>query len=663
MNGTGLSFEDWLAQADLPVSRMTPEVQALLHAVYRFGQRQGDDYYSRRLLCHVLLHCDCGLKVAQVARLTGFSRATASRYQGLSSKQVIQAAHHRCAGRPHGKLLPRFAGPVAQFLAHHPDASHQDTLDFLQSTFGVQVSLQALHTFLNTYGLDRTTRHTPPPPVAQADPPPPPGPDPPPPLSATPSEPRARGSLVDLPPAASFWASTHYSGAFLLLPLALRWLATARQCFPDDYGCRDRGLLTSVFAPLVGLPRIFHLDTMSDRGFALLTGGRTCPSRHVIGGWRRHLSWQAVDAFCRRTAAWDWIEDDEAVVSFDDHVIPRWTHKFHIPKGYSTTRNKRMRCEKLFYGYDVFHRRFVCVQATRGNVGLHEVAVPLVRRTLREGRPWSLHALFDAAAGKSDADVRALWDLTQQEPGLTVTLRACRYPNRVAQWKQLPPGLFVAYEEPGPHIGAPAKEIRLASTRTTLKDETEAEAVRTIVCREVVPGPKKDRWHPLHTTDEAGEELEVLETFRQRQHHEQGYRVGVHDLFLDAVPCGYDKESPAPHRPRWHRGPLQMMGWLVALLYNALADLSLELPEQWWNAHVGTLRRLLIHRPGQIYVTATAVIVYFDRFRGQEMLTPLIDAVNAQHVRLPWFDHRLLVLSLTPAGETRAGPYRPILDN
>ena len=73
--------------------------------------------------------------------------------------------------------------------------------------------------------------------------------------------------------------------------------------------------------------------------------------------------------------------------------------------------------------------------------------------------------------------------------------------------------------------------------------------------------------------------MEVLQAYRQRQHHEQGYRVGVHDLFLDAVPCGYDKESPDPTRPRWHRGPLQMMGWLAALLYNALADLALSLPD------------------------------------------------------------------------------------
>jgi hypothetical protein len=86
-----------------------------------------------------------------------------------------------------------------------------------------------------------------------------------------------------------FFAPTRYAGAFLLLPTALDWLASAEDCFEDAYGCLRRGLLTSVFAPVVGLERVFHLDQMDDRGFALLTGGRSCPSRHFVGGWRRHV--------------------------------------------------------------------------------------------------------------------------------------------------------------------------------------------------------------------------------------------------------------------------------------------------------------------------------------------------------------------------------------
>ena len=60
------------------------------------------------------------------------------------------------------------------------------------------------------------------------------------------------------------------------------------------------------------------------------------------------------------------------------------------------------------------------------------------------------------------------------------------------------------------------------------------------MCREIAPGPKKDRWHPLFTTSDIAPD-EVLGLYRERQHHEQSYRVGVHDAGLDAVPCRYDK--------------------------------------------------------------------------------------------------------------------------
>ncbi len=449
---------------------------------------------------------------------------------------------------------------------------------------------------------------------------------------------------------------TQYAGAFLLIGPALGWLAAARACLADPCGALGRGLLTSAFAPVIGLERLWHLDAMEDVGFALLTGGRRCSSRHTVGGWRRHLGWHEVDAFCHRTSPWHHVRGATALVSYDEHTIPRWTRKFRIRKGYVTTRNKYMRCEKLFCAYDLLSGRYLAVRATPGDWGLSDLAVPLVRQTLARGRPAYLHALFDAGAGPSDAAVMALWDLVEQEhPRLDVTLRACRYPHRVRQWKALPSGLFVSYPEPGRYVGAPPKEIRLAETETVLQADGAGRAVRTVVCREVVPGPKKDRWHPLFTTGLVGPD-EVLGLFRTRQRHEQAYRVGVYDESLDAVPCGYDKQSPDPQRPRFHRGPLQMIGWLVALVYNAVADLAAGLTGDWAGSHVRTLRRMVFNRPGTVYETPTALLVQLDPFAGQEALVPVVDAFNDKRHRLPWLENRQVVISLTPRGPARSGP-------
>ena len=67
--------------------------------------------------------------------------------------------------------------------------------------------------------------------------------------------------------------------------------------------------------------------------------------------------------------------------------MPRWTHKFRISKGYVTTRNKHMRCEKLYYTYDVMKDRYLAVRATKGKTSLMGMAVPLVRQTVEAPLP------------------------------------------------------------------------------------------------------------------------------------------------------------------------------------------------------------------------------------------------------------------------------------
>ncbi len=168
-------FTAWIERANIPRSRLTAEVEALLQAVFRFRQQQGTDYYSTRLLSHFLLHADTKLKIAQIARLLGISRPNASRHKKLSSKAAIQQAHHRMDGRPFGKLLPCYAGAIAAFLLGHPQASRADLLDFIEDTFSVRVSRIALYKFLKKYGLNDVSEPAQPPapasPAADTSPP------------------------------------------------------------------------------------------------------------------------------------------------------------------------------------------------------------------------------------------------------------------------------------------------------------------------------------------------------------------------------------------------------------------------------------------------------------------------------------------------------------
>ena len=150
-------LERWLDEASIPQTKRTPDRMAVFKAAHAFLQQTGGDYPSRRILAHFLLNSDLGLKLAQIGRLVGVRRPTASRQNRLSSREVVREIQHQMAGRPYGKLLPRYAGPIAHFLVTHPDASRDDVLDFIGNTWNIRVGRTALYEFLKKYGLDRAS--------------------------------------------------------------------------------------------------------------------------------------------------------------------------------------------------------------------------------------------------------------------------------------------------------------------------------------------------------------------------------------------------------------------------------------------------------------------------------------------------------------------------
>jgi transposase len=153
----GQAFEQWLRGAKVPSERLSDQQRAILHAAFQFLQPGKRDYSSARIAGYFLLHCGVGLKVAQIARLVGISTRSASRHRKLSARQVVQQIQHRFNGRPYGKLLPRHAGSIAEFLFTHPEATRDELLDFIARTWKFRVSKVALWEFLKKYGLDRAS--------------------------------------------------------------------------------------------------------------------------------------------------------------------------------------------------------------------------------------------------------------------------------------------------------------------------------------------------------------------------------------------------------------------------------------------------------------------------------------------------------------------------
>jgi transposase len=153
----GQTFEQWLREAKVAPERLSDQQGAILHAAFQFLQQSPGDYSSARIAGHFLLRCGVGLEVAQIARLVGMSTRSAFRHRKLSATQVAQQIHQHFRGRPYGKLLPRHAGSIAEFLFTHPEATREELLDFIGRTWGFRVSKVALWEFLKKYGLDRAS--------------------------------------------------------------------------------------------------------------------------------------------------------------------------------------------------------------------------------------------------------------------------------------------------------------------------------------------------------------------------------------------------------------------------------------------------------------------------------------------------------------------------
>ena len=153
----GQTFEQWLEAAGVSPKQLKDEQKGVLKAAFQFLRQGKRDYASIRIVGYFLLRCDLGLKVDQIAPLVGISVRSAFRHRNLSSKQVVQQIQHRMNGRPYGKLLPRHAGPIAEFLFTHPRASRQELLDFIERTWEFRVSKVALWEFLKKFGLDRAS--------------------------------------------------------------------------------------------------------------------------------------------------------------------------------------------------------------------------------------------------------------------------------------------------------------------------------------------------------------------------------------------------------------------------------------------------------------------------------------------------------------------------
>jgi hypothetical protein len=439
------------------------------------------------------------------------------------------------------------------------------------------------------------------------------------------------------------------------MPEAVRLYRSAACCF-GRVGAHQGGrlVLSLFFKALLGVQRIFHFDSLSDVGFALLTGGRRCLSRRTLGGLVRAVSTRAVGKFVRLTQPV--VSTAQRLhVSIDEHVVARFTRKFLIPKGFHTIRNKKMRAEKLFFSFDTAARTLLDLVVTPGNGRLAPVASKMLGALRARCRNSPLRAILDAGAAQNH---RELLEVADRNPNQVLLVRAPRRQAYLDRWKALPEERFAAYDEPGRYKGAPAKRIHVAETSTAIRAARGAPVrqVRTLVVREE-KRRGKDRWHALFVfRDNATDALTLIQEYRARQHHEQAYRILLHDAFVDAVPSGYCKHSRNPDRPGFRKNAMTLYAWLAGLAVNALTAFSASLPESFKWAHPRTLRRWWFNFPADLYLSDRALFIVLHPRWFRPWWKHKVEQLNAKKLRIPWMNDRLVLYSLEPPLPLSAEP-------
>lgn len=438
------------------------------------------------------------------------------------------------------------------------------------------------------------------------------------------------------------------------MPVAVRLHRVAERLLGRlGRGKPTRLVLSLFFKAVLGIQRVFHFETLNDLGFAILTGGRRVLSRTMLGGLVRAAPVKGVLRFVRATQPTLHAEDG-TTVSIDEHVIARFTRKFAIRKGFHTIRNKHMKVEKLFYPFSVGGRKLLSLIVTRGNAGLAAISQKLLAPLRRRARGRTLRVILDAGAAQNHQHLLALAD----HPRQVTLVRAPRKPAYRDRWAKLPTSAWHRLEEPGPFTKAPPKIIHVAQTRTPLGSKKDPRArradVRTIVVREQARRGK-ERWHAIWVFgDEDTEAFQLVQEFRTRQHHEQAYRILLHDAFVDTAPSGYNKNSKNLRRPGFKQNALALYTWITALAANALEVFTRTLPKRFLHAHPRTLRRWLFNVDADLFLGKDTLIVLLHPRRLLRLWLHLVRAANRHPIRVPWLENRRLIFSLPPSVSRRS---------
>jgi len=423
---------------------------------------------------------------------------------------------------------------------------------------------------------------------------------------------------------------TKYGGGWLLAPFISDLVKKTENAFNGLPGSIET-ILTLFFLSVFGIERTFHLEDLSDLGFAILTGRNRVLSRTTLFRWGKKCRKSMVLRFYELTRPLEDFIEKDLRISIDEHVVARWTKKVAIPGTKHPTRGKAMRADKLFYIFELGKKRILSFKPKQGSATLANTTLKMVKELFSSFKPKSVRMVLDAGGCKGSVIARF-----NGIKSLIYLIRAKRYSNLVDIWKKVKKDEYKEYPDPSDPEN---RTIRIAETRTKIKGCNSS--IRTILILDENAEEEKDKFYPIYTNDEDTPAYDLVIEYRGRQNHELCYRVLKHDLNLDALPKSYPLD-PKAEKVQFRDKSVILIGWIKALAFNIIGDFKESLDVKYHKMTAGTIVRKFIHRSATINTTADEIVVKFDYFREQDALRAYCEMVNREKMEISWFGDKIL---------------------
>jgi|GEM_PF-2188977 len=353
----------------------------------------------------VLFLIFCGIPQRVIASVTNYTdrqvRNIQSKFKNSNGDFLLEAGKK---GRKK-KIKKRIFGRLVKYIIDHPRSTLKDVAVFLKEEYRLEVSVKTIERELEEYDLSDLYKLV-----------------------------RAKEKRT---------VHVNYTGGWLLAPFIADIVKKIRQAF-DGLSGSIEAVLTLFFLSVFGIERPFHLEDLSDPGFAILTGKSGVLSRTTLFRWVKSCHKSLVLRFYELTRPVGEFVGKTLEISVDEHVVARWTRKVKIPGTKHPTRGRAMRADKLFYIFELMKKRLLSLKPKQGSAFLANTALKMVKELIGKVKPKAVRLIMDAGGCKGSVIAR----LSKTE-ALTYLVRGKRQPKQVKQWKEIPKEEYKEYPDPG----------------------------------------------------------------------------------------------------------------------------------------------------------------------------------------------------------------------